>query len=83
MSDDELEAFRKKNKGEVPITKCPIRGHDHDLRIHRHITQIGTGEKAVVFECPSGMYRWFCVVGNQLSNLCRSKRPRWGWKDKY
>ncbi len=58
---------------------CPIRGHDHDVRVIERHMQVGTGKKATTYGCPSGVYRWFVPVGQSIGGL-RTKRPRGGWR---
>jgi len=66
--------------------KCPIRGHEHELNVQRTLTQAGTTAQAVVWECPTGLYRWFQLkeradAGEPVSPFTKSVRPRWGWKE--
>lgn len=58
---------------------CPIRGHNHATQLVRELTNIA-GEKADLFECPSGKYRWFVLKGRALSDLTRMMKPRFGWR---
>jgi len=60
--------------------RCPIRGHKHDVAVVKSHTQVGTGKKAVTYECPTGVYRWFALLGQPISSL-RLKRPRYGWRN--
>lgn len=59
---------------------CPIRGHQHELKVVRNIVQKGTGNKAALWECPGGNYRWLVLDGQQPSPLLRFSKPRYGWK---
>jgi hypothetical protein len=44
-------------------TRCPIKGHNHDLVLHGpQIVQEGTGRLAQWLACPNGNYRWFWIV---------------------
>lgn len=61
--------------------RCPVQGHEHEVVRVRTITQDRTGQRAGIYECPSGQYRWLVIDGHELSDLIRMKRPRWGWKE--
>jgi hypothetical protein len=61
--------------------RCPIRGHNHELSVHEELTQKGTGKKAVIWECPTGYYRWFQMEDRDFTDETRMKQPRFGWKD--
>lgn len=61
---------------------CLVRGHDHDLVAQRTLTQEGGGQRATVWECPIGHYRWFALQGRHPTDVTRMTRPRWGWKEK-
>lgn len=62
---------------------CPVRGHDHDLGLQRELPrQVGTGNRAVIWECPTGRYRWFQQVEPLIPlapTTTRMTRPRFGW----
>jgi len=62
-------------------TRCPVRGHDHELLTVREVVQTGTGVKGWVLECPTKPHRWFVVEGRQPGPYNKLMRPRWGWKD--
>jgi len=86
MIDGAPRCERHRNRGEVARDSreslkagCPIRGHDHDVRVIERHTQAGTGKKATTYGCPSGVYRWFVPDGQPLGGL-RIRRPRGGWR---
>lgn len=63
--------------------RCPVRGHDHEVCLHRVATQKGTGSRANIWECPTGRYRWFQLeerTGEPLDDAPRMARPRFGWR---
>ncbi len=63
------------------MIRCPIRGHDHDLTLHRIVVQQGTGSKAEIWECPTGRYRWFLIGGQEFAaHAVKMLRPRFGWR---
>lgn len=60
--------------------RCLVRGHDHALVHVREHVQRGTGDVAHTWECPTGLYRYFVLEGNDVGDsTIRFKRPRWGW----
>jgi hypothetical protein len=69
------------------VPDCPLRGHAHGVVYVRLVTQRGTGKQAIIWQCPNGYNRWFQTSehnheGRPLSDYTRTKRPRWGWKEK-
>jgi hypothetical protein len=59
---------------------CPVNGHNHAVRHVRELTNVA-GEKADLFECPGGNYRWFVLKGRMLSDVTRMVKPRFGWRN--
>lgn len=62
--------------------RCPVKGHNHELKVVKRIVQDGTGDKASILECPGGGYRWFKLDTLPFSDTLRMRRPRWGWAQK-
>lgn len=63
---------------------CQVRNHHHMCTFVRRDFQEGTGQEAWTVECPTGMYRFFHIVGYHgaeypIEGMPRTKRPRWGW----
>lgn len=61
--------------------RCPIKGHNHDLNHYKDIVQKGTGTHAVLYECPTGRYRFFVIDGQRVSRDRMYVRPRFGWHE--